>query len=328
MSQPEKKITKQALQMLSDVGFLHLKNVKGFDEDDLLATIKEFHALPDKIKHQMKPRNYVKSHTNNFRGWFPFLDNDVSHKEFFDMGAPWHEVSDHQRQFPCVEETPFPKAKKYEALVKKYNDYWYFLLEICLHLLDCIAVGLGKKKDYFREWFQTESLSTFRSIHYLPRSKTGVKTDKLDQHGLKLITPEHSDTGFITLLSTFMYPGLQVEIKGKYRSVKPEKNHLVVNLGTIFARITNYKLKATKHRVLDIGRERFSCPFFLEPKFDVPIPADITVGADGQTEPPIQYGVYNVTRLRNSYGEWKGLKLPGEEGYVPKDIMSKVKRWD
>ena len=96
-----------------------------------------------------------------------------------------------------------------------------------------------------------------------------------------MITPEHSDTGFITILSTFMYPGLQVEMDGKYRSVKPEKNHLVVNLGTIFARITKYRLKATKHRVLDIGRERYSCPFFLEPKFDILIPADITVGKDG-----------------------------------------------
>lgn len=63
--------------------------------DELLETIKEFHSLPDSVKHKLKPRSYVKSHTNNFRGWFPFLDNDISHKEFFDMGAPWHEVTDH-----------------------------------------------------------------------------------------------------------------------------------------------------------------------------------------------------------------------------------------
>ena len=177
MTEPEEQIIAKAMQMLSDVGFLHLKNVPGFDEDDLLATIKELHSLPDSVKHKLKPKHVVKSHQNVWRGWFPFLDNDISHKEFFDMGAPWHEVTEHQKQFPIVEETPFPKEKKYKALVKKYHDYWYFLLDICLKLLDCLAIGLGKKRDYFREWFETESLSTFRSIHYLPRSETGVKTD-------------------------------------------------------------------------------------------------------------------------------------------------------
>ena len=143
-----------------------------------------------------------------------------------------------------------------------------------------MAIGLGKDRDYFKDWFERNSLSTFRTIHYLPRSETGVKTDQLSGNELKLITPEHTDTGFITLLSTFMFPGLQVEIDGKYRSVKPEKNHIVVNLGTIFSRVTNYRLKATSHRVLDIGKERFSCPFFLEPRYDAIIPSDITKRED------------------------------------------------
>ena len=62
---------------------------------------------------------------------------------------------------------------------------------------------------------------------------------------------------------------------GIYRSVKPMKNHLVVNLGAYLSQITNFKLKATMHRVVDLGRERWSSPFFMDPCFDAIIPQNI-----------------------------------------------------
>ena len=45
------------------------------------------------------------------------------------------------------------------------------------------------------------------------------------------MTPEHADSGFITILSTFDYEGLQVEIDGQYKSIEPIKNTLVLNIG-------------------------------------------------------------------------------------------------
>ena len=50
MRDPESKIVPQIVKMLTEVGFLHLKNVPGFDEAKLLADVKEFHKLPDSIK--------------------------------------------------------------------------------------------------------------------------------------------------------------------------------------------------------------------------------------------------------------------------------------
>ena len=55
-----------------------------------------------------------------------------------------------------------------------------------------------------------------------------------------MTTPEHCDSGFITLLSTLGYPGLQVLIDGEFKDVKPIYNQMVVNLGNILQRITNY----------------------------------------------------------------------------------------
>ena len=75
------------------------------------------------------------------------------------------------------------------------------------------------------------------------------------------------------------------------------------------------------HRVLDIGCERWSSPFFMEPKWDAKIPRNILKeDVDTDEKDLIEYGVYSCVRLRNSYVEWQGLKLPGEEGFIPKTI--------
>lgn len=100
--------------------------------------------------------------------------------------------------------------------------------------------------------------------------------EKLSSEELKFTTPIHTDSGFLTLLSTFNYHGLQVDIgAGNYKSVRPVPNTLVINLGDMLSRITNYQLKATKHRVLDIGVERFSSPFFFEPNYSARIPVSL-----------------------------------------------------
>jgi hypothetical protein len=52
----------------------------------------------------------------------PFVDNDISHKELFDMGVPIHNVSEKEKLFPLHEETPFPKGKpEYDKLKKIYE---------------------------------------------------------------------------------------------------------------------------------------------------------------------------------------------------------------
>jgi len=68
---------------------------------------------------------------------------------------------------------------------------------------------LGKEKGFFNAWFEQDPLSTFRSIYYLPRAhKDAAKSNELSTEHAKLTTPEHCDTGFMTILTTFGYPGL------------------------------------------------------------------------------------------------------------------------
>jgi isopenicillin N synthase-like dioxygenase len=52
-------------------------------------------------------------------------------------------------------------------------------------------------------------------------------------------------------------------------------NAFVINIGDMLSRITNYILKATLHRVIDIGEDRYSSPFFFEPHYEAMIPSSI-----------------------------------------------------
>ena len=90
-----------------------------------------------------------------------------------------------------------------------------------------------------------------------------------------------------------------------YKKVKPMPNTLVANLGDMFARTTGFKLKATMHRVADIGCERFSVPFFFEPSFHSEVPNDL-FNADSEK---VKYGEYLAERLVRCFGEYKNVKF-------------------
>ena len=76
-------------------------------------------------------------------------------------------------------------------------------------------------------------------------------------HPPVISTPEHQDSGFLTLLQTFDYPGLEILVDSVWYSVPPAKDSLVVNLGEQMTNMSNGRFKATIHRVIDTGADRF-----------------------------------------------------------------------
>ena len=227
--------------------------------------------MPAAETDKLKPVHYCKDehHANAYRGFAPFLNNDISHKEFFDMGIDYDKVSLEEQKMPLHEYSVWPKepAEECKEFKKFMMSYYDLMLEVGIELMSHFAEGIGLDKDYFKDWFDHDSISTFRLIHYNTRDVSGVQSDLLDEGELKLVTPHHSDSGILTILSIFDYKGLQVEVEGKYYNIDPIPDTLVINLGDTFSRLTNYKLPATKHRVIDIGGERHSVPFFLEPRY-------------------------------------------------------------
>ena len=85
---------------------------------------------------------------------------------------------------------------------------------------------------------------------------------------------------------------------------------MVVNLGNILQRITNYQLKATMHRVLDIGVERFSCPFLATPRYLAEIPSNLLKPTEEQDSSPQLCGEWIIIDRFTGANEWNGFKLP------------------
>jgi isopenicillin N synthase-like dioxygenase len=94
----------------------------------------------------------------------------------------------------------------------------------------------------------------------------------------------HADFGFVTLLAQDGVEGLQARMPdGVWVDVPPVEGTLVVNFGKLLERLTSGLIRATRHRVLSVGRERFSVPFFYEPRADarlVPLPVMGVEGLD------------------------------------------------
>ena len=264
------------MDQMTNLGFLLLSNISGFDESQLFDHQKWFFNLSEDVKRKLYKNHFLKENPNYYRGFAPFIPNDPSYKELYEIGLDMSKVIEHEQQFSLHEDTPWPQVEGGDRFKAFMDAHYEAMHKLGIKIMQHVALGLEKPADFFDEWFLSNTCSTLRIIHYLPRATNLVDMEKLSQDQLRFTTPIHTDSGFLTLLSTFNYHGLQVDIgDGIYKSVRPVPNAIVVNLGDMLSRITNYKLKATKHRVLDIGVERFSSPFFFEPNYSANIPVSL-----------------------------------------------------
>ena len=86
------------------------------------------------------------------------------------MGSPIEEADETELGKYLVEATPMPEDPKYASIVQRYRAHEAFVRRLGLKLAEYLAMGLGKDRHFFREWFELAPLSTFRTIKYLPRS--------------------------------------------------------------------------------------------------------------------------------------------------------------
>lgn len=97
--------------------------------------------------------------------------------------------------------------------------------------------------------------------------------------------------------------GLQVQLTdGSWFTVAPRPGSVVVNLGKMLAESTGWRVKATPHRVLDLGKDRYTAPFFFEPGYHARFPKvlpTVVKNEDGTTSLMLDDDVEYIT-----YGPW------------------------
>ncbi|MFJ4191140.1 isopenicillin N synthase family dioxygenase [Kitasatospora sp. NPDC089509] len=168
---------------------------------------------------------------------------------------------------------------------------------VARRLLHELLAAIGARPDFYDDAFAGHPHLRLKLVRY-----PGTAPDGAGQ-GVGV----HKDYGFITLLLQDTVGGLQVERPdGTFLDVPPLDGAFVVNLGELLEVATDGYLKATNHRVVSPAgaRERYSVPFFYNPRLDAHIePLDFPLAhhAPGATEDPA-----NPLFADFGFNEWKG----------------------
>ncbi|XP_013380208.1 probable iron/ascorbate oxidoreductase DDB_G0283291 [Lingula anatina] len=285
---------------MEHVGFVYLDNVPGFNSTELLRMASWFLTQPEQWKKQVatkvwNPNPEVK---NLYRGYFPVDPKASSYKEGFEIGIDLPGDDPDSKMTVLYEPNLWPVEDATSPSFRQYmTDYYKNMTEIGIDIMQLIAIGLEIEENSFTRIFSEKPLSTLRLIRYPRRYDTPPEVAHgCDGHPLHC--NEHSDSVFLTLLATFNYAGLQIQNEqGHWVNVTPRPNGLVMNIGDVLQQMTGGRLKATRHRVLDLGVERMSVAFFLEPNYH----ADISRAL---IEPKLKDGSHLTDATNTTYGPW------------------------
>jgi isopenicillin N synthase-like dioxygenase len=267
--------------------------------------------LPEEEKRRLWRWNFDHSRPNVYRGWYPLQKGTLSQKEGIDMGPDLaHGAGRIRTDDPLVEETPLPP----EELVPGWRDtaaaYYRAMEETGAAVMRSLARGLGLDETVFDAAFEN-GVSTLRLARYpyLPEIEAERPQEHFVVHeGVRRATigGAHVDSGFVTLLAQDGVEGLQAQAhSGAWIDVPPVEGTLAVNFGKLLERWTGGRVRATLHRVVSPGRERFSMPFFYEPAAEAEI-APLPIEGAASFE-PFLYGDH-VWEVATNFVELRGVK--------------------
>ncbi|KAJ0971052.1 hypothetical protein J5N97_019011 [Dioscorea zingiberensis] len=139
-----------------------------------------------------------------------------------------------------------------------YQRYCEAMSKLCLEIMEVLGVSLGIGRKGFRDFF--EGNDSIMRLNYYPPCQRPDQT---------LGTGPHCDPTSLTILHQDHVGGLQVLTEGKWRTISPNPNAFVVNIGDTFMALSNGRYKSCLHRaVVNTEETRKSLAFFLCPEME------------------------------------------------------------
>ena len=205
-------------------------------------------ALPDAHKRR---------HIAGLRGYTPFgVEHAKNHaapdlKEFWQIG----------RDVPGSREFA---ANNWPAELPDFRPSFLALYReldaVGALLLEALAPSLELPPGWFAERIARGN-SVLRIIHYPPLSAA------IPPGSLR--SAAHEDINFITIMVAARGAGLELrDADGRWHPVVADSRQLIVNTGDMLARLTNDRIGAKTHRVVNpvgLSVSRYSMPFFMHP---------------------------------------------------------------
>ncbi|ONI33708.1 hypothetical protein PRUPE_1G442300 [Prunus persica] len=141
------------------------------------------------------------------------------------------------------------------VVYQKYNEAMHGL---ALSIMELLAIGLGVDRMLYREFFE-DAVSVMRTNLY----------PTCQEPNLSLGTGPHCDSNALTILHQDLVGGLDVFVDNKWQKVRPIPGALVINIGGVFAALSNGIYRSSLHRaVVNSHKERRSSVFFMCPRAD------------------------------------------------------------
>ena len=277
------------------------------------ARLLAIFGLDEAGKRRLYRQKFAPGNANVYRGWFPLQPGHLTAKEGMDLGGDLvHGSAITAPGDPLREPSPLPDDGKLPGWREAAAAYYVAMEQVAQTLMCSLARGLGLRSDYFDGSFR-RGLSTLRLIRYPPRDAAELATVQdaavwVEFEGTRryLVGAPHTDSGFVTLLAQDGVPGLQARSRsGQWVDVPPLEGTLAVNFGQVLEQWSAGRIRATEHRVLGSGRERFSIPFFYEARADAMI-APLPVGRPDLFM-PFAYGDFLWQRM-TSFVEFRGME--------------------
>ena len=259
-----------------EFGFLYITNpvIPQTLIDAVYENARRFFALP----HERKLRYYI-AHSRAHRGYVPiherglYTDERVRLYEAFDLALDLdRDDPDYDQGHRLLGPNVWPALPEFRDTV---YAYYQAVAALAQTLCRAFELHLRLPPGYFRQ-FMRKPNSQLRLLHYLENDEP--RDDKDMQMGA------HTDYEALTILHQSL-PGLQVlTTDDQWLDASPIDGTYVINIGDMMETWTNGRLRATPHRVVNTGRERFSLPYFCAADFDARIEPVPTVLDDDKTK--------------------------------------------
>lgn len=237
-----KIITLQIKDALEKYGFFRIIN-HGINTEKILEVSKKFYNLSNEEKTKISMKNW--------RGWTK-LGSEIT------LGKKdWHECIDYMKDIDDKKNIFYGKNQwinNMEDIIMEYIDKCNKLAKL---IMGGIITSYNLSNNLFEDTFN-DNFYILRLLYY-PTFPKELYDDKKIGYG----TGEHTDYGFLTFVSS-NEEGLEIKINNKWENISMNNNDIICNIGDMLS-LWSKELKATKHRVRRVTKDRYSCAFFFEP---------------------------------------------------------------
>lgn len=272
-----------------DVGFMTITGVphQGEIGPDARTSLIRLFEITGEEQRRLWKKNFAPENPNLYRGWFPLESGETGARQGFDIGPDLvRDLPEDGTSDLLYEPSCFPNESRLPGWRRDAETYYHAMESIGAALLASLSRGIGIPEHIFRDGFH-EGISTLRLVHYVDRpfARTVARDPTTEippelaasfvdcgRGPAEIVCGGHYDTGLVTILGQCDVDGLQVRLpNGEWVDIPPTPDGFVINFGGLLARWTGGHVRATMHRVLSKGDERYSIPFFFEPRPDTRI---------------------------------------------------------